>query len=862
MARFRHHALCRRLLQLQLLLLAGTASAAEHAVGIDLGTTNTVIARYYMVGAGTQGEVFIDDQGERLTPSVVHFERDDGELLVGHAAKNMLVKDPASTVYGVKRLLGKEFDAVASLTRDLAFEAECSNSSQTLWDTVWQYASGESLRSVGPCPDKDFKNQLARVAHRSHQRDDGASFGGVCVWQWEAWWPVELISALVLKEAKQSAERVIGAPVRSAVVTIPAYFGEPQKKATRMAAQIAGFDVLRLLAEPTAAAISYARNKKEDFAAAEQVLVFDLGGGTFDVSILAYLGAGEFKVLAVTGDAFLGGEDLDVAVAKWLLAEFEREHGEFVRGLPAEKRTRLFPRFLRAGRQAKEKLSFQTSFRIVIDAVGPGGDDFAVKLTRAKFERMCSAFFDRLMPVVRQGIRDAGLRKGDIDRVLLVGGSSRIPKVRELLKSEFGREATQVLNPDEAVADGAAVLAFQLANPGTLAAKDGSIFGILYDTIFASMGAETASQHSHEITVRDVAAHSLGVTYWAGDCSAGQIKGDGQLAERLVREGAKSGDVRVSLMWNDFSDLDLHVTAPSSQKIYFGNKRSGCGGELDVDMNYMGAWASREPVENVFWQRAPRGTYIVVVHMYHNRNEGGAASSFSGEVEVGGVVTPFQGSVRARSDKIEVARFEFDGVAPQHTARRACERKMKIIVPKNTPLPFFAAPQDFVVSSSPCMAPFMRLPIPFMRLHPFKPPFIYTTTMHGGLSALCSCDVVSARFSWAEGQEVAQQRKRRGVSVTMLAGGATLNRAQQVPAKQRRVIVDILEGENVEDVAANTLLGTFELTRVADSEAQAGSGAEAQVHVKLGLDADGVIEASVRDKQSGKTTAITLNRHG
>ena len=696
-----HEEMARLQEALLLLLLASAALAAEHAVGIDLGTTNTVIARYYPVGSGTQGEVFIDDQGERLTPSVVHFEHEpdgDGEMLVGHAAKNLMVKDPTSTVYGVKRLLGKDFDAVAPLTRDLAFDAECTNASQTIWDALWQFSSGERMRSVGPCPHKDFKKQLKRVAHHSYHDEDAAAFGDICVWQWGSWWPVELISALVLKEVKQSAERVIGADVRSAVITIPAYFGEAQKKATRLAAQIAGLNVLRLLAEPTAAAISYARNKKEDFSAAEQVLVFDLGGGTFDVSVLRYQGRGDFKVLAVAGDAYLGGEDLDVTIAKWLLAEFTREHGEFAGALSVEKRTKLFPRFLRAARQAKEKLSFQASTSVVIDSVGPGGDDFAIKLSRAKFEKMCSRFFEKLMPTVRQGVQDAGLRKGDIDRVLIVGGSSRIPKVRELLNREFGREPNQVLNPDEAIADGAAVMAFQLANPGVLGSRDESIFSLIYDAFASMTGAETADQNSHEIRVSDVAAHSLGVTYWAGDCTAGQIKGNDQLAERLVREGAKSGEVRVSLMWDDVSDLDVHVITPSSQKIFFANKRSSCGGELDVDMNAGSRW-SEKPVENVYWSTAPHGSYVVYVHMYKNRNARDAESTFSGEVEVGGVVSTFRGSVQSSSDKVEVARFHFDGVQESRVGSQACQRKMKIIVPKNSPLPYRAARQDFVVRS-------------------------------------------------------------------------------------------------------------------------------------------------------------------
>jgi len=650
---------------------AQSPPAPVPAVGIDLGTTMTVVARYYLMGDATQGEVFINEQGERLTPSVVHFEREaQGEILVGHAAKNLQVKDPESTVYGVKRWLGKEHSAVAELARDVTFDAECANPNQT----IWQYWLGEagSHRSVGSCPSvepRDFRAQIQRVAHSSH-RFDNNTFGGVCVWQWDSWWPVELISALVLKEAKQSAERGVGAPVRKAVVTIPAYFREPQKKATRMAAQIAGFDVLRLLAEPTAAAISYARNKKTDFSAAEHILVFDLGGGTFDVSVLKYEGRGEFKVLAVTGDAFLGGEDLDVKIAKWLLDEFAQQHSD----LSEKRRTKLYPRFVRAGRQAKEKLSHMSSVDVVLEGVAPGGDDFLVKLSRAKFEQLNADFFKKLMPIVRQGVQDAGLQRSDMHRVLMVGGSSRIPKVYELLKNEFGSEPERILNPDEAVADGAAVLAFQLANPQVLSTTNG-----------------------YEIAVRDVAAHSLGVAYWAGDCTVKQIRGNDQLAERLIREGAQNGEVRVSLMWHDVSDLDLHVTTPSGQRISFHQKRSACGGVLDVDMNVWEWAASRAPVENIFWKEAPTGSYTVEVAMYTNRNAGNTASAFAGEVEVDGVVTPFNGSIQNGREKITIHKFSFNGAKSRGLVRAACERKMKIIVPKNSALPFKAQTQTFVV---------------------------------------------------------------------------------------------------------------------------------------------------------------------
>ena len=272
--------------------------------------------------------------------------------------------------------------------------------------------------------------------------------------------------------------------------------------------------------------------------------------------------------------------------------------------------------------------------------------------------------------------------------------------MRELLKLELKSDPDQILNPDEAVADGAAVLAFQLANPGVLNVKDESLLSLVYDSFASITGTETASRQSHEITVKDVAAHSLGVTYWAGDCTTSQIKGNDQLAERLVREGAKSGDVRISLMWDDTSDLDVHVVTPSSQRIYYGGKRSNCGGELDVDMNAGGCALSTTPVENVYWGHgvAPRGEYSVTVAMYRNRNVLKAESSYSGEVEVGGVVTSFRGKV-GEDRKVQVAQFRFDG-SEKRKPSTTCERKMKLIIPKNSALPFAADPQVFVVSDS------------------------------------------------------------------------------------------------------------------------------------------------------------------
>eukprot|EP00315_Gephyrocapsa_oceanica_P002691 CAMPEP_0185317098 /NCGR_PEP_ID=MMETSP1363-20130426/45903_1 /TAXON_ID=38817 /ORGANISM="Gephyrocapsa oceanica, Strain RCC1303" /LENGTH=747 /DNA_ID=CAMNT_0027915341 /DNA_START=172 /DNA_END=2415 /DNA_ORIENTATION=+ len=740
----------------------------------------TVGASYKLLGDATAGEVFINAQGERLTPSVVHFGEDE-ELLVGQAAKNLQVRAPNRTVYGVKRLLGKSYAEVLTLVEALAFDAERPDL-QSWSDWLW----GNQMRSVGPCHG-DFSEQVHRVAHESYRGPASPSFGGVCVRQWGSWWPVELVSALVLKEMKASAEAMLGRMVKKAVVTIPAYFGEPQKKATRTAAQIAGLDVLRLLAEPTAAAVSYARHKKADFRAAESLLIFDLGGGTFDVSILQYEGKGEFKVKAVTGDAQLGGEDLDVVIAEHLLEAYNRQHS-----LPdsnkVEMRRKLFPKFVRAGRTAKEKLSFQREVHVVVDGVAPGGDDFSLKLTRSRFEHLAKKIFARIVPIVKKGVSDAGMQLGDIDRVLTVGGSSRIPKVRELITQLFGTEPEQLLNPDESIADGAAVLAFQMANPGLLSTNEGGVFGMAADWAYYLGGDQAAewlegpvAAASHEIAVKEVTAHSLGVPYWAGDCTSSQIIGTGELAERLIREGARSGDVRISLMWNDYSDLDLHIVAPGGERIFYGHRRSACGGWLDVDANVVWARATAKPVENVFWPEggAPSGEYKVIVQSYRDRSgaggNSGSGSRFEGEVVVNGVATRFSGIAGGNcyscTRMVEVTTFRFNRATTGQPASSSCERKVKVIVPRFSPLPFYAKPQSFVV-----------------------------------------------------------------------------------PRSQRKVVVEVLEGDEAE-VDANVNLGMLELVR---DGSVSGSG-EVKMQVTLGLDSDGIIDAKVKDMSTGQSKSVQLS---
>ena len=394
-------------------------------LGIDLGTTNSAMA----VMEGTEPEILVNAEGDRTTPSVEGF-RKDGERVVGKAAKNQAVTNPENTVSSVKRFIGRSF-------------AETSDEQKTVSYAV---KAGKDGRAVVDIDGKDYTP--------------------------------EEISAMVLQKLKADAEKQVGSPITQAVITVPAYFNDAQRQATKDAGKIAGLEVLRIINEPTAAALAYGLDKTNKD---EKILVFDLGGGTFDVSILE-LGDGVFEVAATAGDNQLGGDDWDHRVIDWLADKFAKDNG----GIDLRKDKMALQRLKEAAEKAKMELSSTTQANINLpfitaDATGPKHLDYT--LTRAEFESITKDLLDRCRKPVEQALRDAGMSQGDIDEVILVGGSTRMPAVQELVKRMTGKQPNMSVNPDEVVAMGAAV------QGGVLA---GDVEGILLlDVTPLSLGVET-----------------------------------------------------------------------------------------------------------------------------------------------------------------------------------------------------------------------------------------------------------------------------------------------------------------------------------------------------------------------------------
>ncbi len=396
---------------------------ADKVIGIDLGTTNSVVA----VMEGGDPVVIPNAEGGRTTPSVVAFTK-DGDRLVGQVAKRQAVTNPTNTVFSIKRFMGRRMNEV------------------------------EHEQNLVPYKVLAGKSDLASVEIQ------GKTFT-----------PPE-ISAMVLQKMRQTAEDYLGHSVEKAVVTVPAYFNDSQRQATKDAGKIAGLEVLRIINEPTAASLAYGLERKEE----EKIAVFDLGGGTYDISILE-LAEGVFEVKSTNGDTHLGGDDLDQRLIEWLAAEFKKDQG-----IDLSQDPMAVQRLKEAAEKAKMELSTvaQTEINLpFITADQSGPKHLNLSLTRAKFEQLVDDLIQRLIPPMEKALADAGISKAEIDEVILVGGSTRIPKVQDVVKDFFGKEPHKGVNPDEVVAIGAAI------QGGVLAGEVKDV--LLLDVTPLSLGIET-----------------------------------------------------------------------------------------------------------------------------------------------------------------------------------------------------------------------------------------------------------------------------------------------------------------------------------------------------------------------------------
>jgi molecular chaperone DnaK len=368
-------------------------------IGIDLGTTNSCVA----IMSGGDPVVIANAEGNRTTPSVVGFT-EKGERLVGQIAKRQAITNPENTVYSIKRLIGRKYDA------------------------------------------KEVREALKRLPYKVVSAPNGDAHVEI---RGKRYSPAE-ISAMILQKMKQTAEDYLGEPVTEAVITVPAYFDDSQRQATKDAGQIAGLNVLRIINEPTAASLAYGLDKKKD----ERIAVYDLGGGTFDISILE-IGDGVFEVKSTNGDTFLGGDDFDLRVMDWLVEEFKKDQG-----IDLKKDRMALQRLKEAAERAKIELSSSQETEInlpFITADASGPKHLVMKLTRAKLEQLVDDLVQRTIEPCKKALADAGITAKDVDEVVLVGGMTRMPKVIQLVREFFGKEPHKGVNPDEVVAVGAAI---------------------------------------------------------------------------------------------------------------------------------------------------------------------------------------------------------------------------------------------------------------------------------------------------------------------------------------------------------------------------------------------------------------------
>jgi endoplasmic reticulum chaperone BiP len=406
----------------------GSGKVEPPCIGVDLGTT------YSVAGVWQKGEVHIitNEMGNRITPSVVAFT--ETERLVGDGAKNQLPQNPENTIYAIKRLIGRKFN-----------DPTVQNDKKLL-----------SYKIIGDKADKPLVQVTVNGAKKEFTPEE--------------------VSAMVLQKMKDISETFLGEKVKNAVVTVPAYFNDAQRQATKDAGKIAGLNVVRIINEPTAAAIAYGLNK----AGEKNILVFDLGGGTFDVSLLT-IDEGFFEVVATNGDTHLGGEDFDNNMMKFFVDGLKRKQN-----IDISNDQKALARLRKACEAAKRQLSSHPEARVEVDSLVEG-HDFSEKITRAKFEELNMAMFKNTLIPVQKVLEDAKLKKSDIDEIVLVGGSTRIPKVQQLIKDFFGgKEPNKGINPDEAVAYGAAVQAAVLMGESEVGGKV-----VLVDVIPLSLGIET-----------------------------------------------------------------------------------------------------------------------------------------------------------------------------------------------------------------------------------------------------------------------------------------------------------------------------------------------------------------------------------